>query len=130
MQYDKSSWTEAEDKVLKDNRKKTIKELEELLPHRSPSGIKSRRFRLGLTNRKRITNEQKLYMKDNFEIKTIEEIAQDLGAHKTTVETNLYKMGLLIREKDKVWTMVNVESGMENDGFFIEMSYEFKKEED
>ena len=39
----KSNWTEIEKQIIKDNLDKTILELAELLPNRSPSAIKNKR---------------------------------------------------------------------------------------
>lgn len=119
------NWTKKEDNTLIENKHLSDKELTKLID-RSESSIKTRRYRLDLGERAKVTEEDLQYLKNNYEVKTTVQLAEDLGFHRSTVEKHLKELGIYISEKDKAWVPIDVSGGMEDERFFVEIEYEYK----
>lgn len=125
------NWSEEEDNLLRENRYMTHKEIhEKVLPHRPLSGIKSRITRLGLGTKRKITELDLQYMRDNVETQTIEEIAEHLDIHRSTVSQRLKKMGLLTPYNERTWEATDVDIAIDGDNFIVDFTFEFKGEDD
>lgn len=109
IKYNSNRWTDEEEKILTELSSKVyIRELAKIL-NRTEAAIISKASKMGLdyiTLKKVYTEEELEYIKDNWGIVSVNDIARNLGVSRIMIQTQADKMGLpkLGKNPPKKWT--------------------------
>lgn len=121
--YESRLWSDEENKILIDNySNKSSAEMMRLLPKRSKFSIIDRAISLGIKSMHYLnsiySDEENLYLKDNYLLRTNEELGKELNRSPNGIAQHLYKLGFIrpteigkykniqeyIRSKLSVWS--------------------------
>ena len=109
IKYNSNRWTDEEEKILTELSSKVyIRELAKVLNRTEEAIIsKASKMRLDYITLKRVyTNEELEYIKDNWSIVSVNDMARVLGVSRIMIQTQADKMGLpkLGKNPQKKWT--------------------------